>query len=77
MFFLIYFLSKRYLAEAVDKSAEAWKYGVSLMVINIILDTLVIVVAFKGRDYFSYLSIWTAYALLLFVPVVASRQARS
>jgi hypothetical protein len=72
--FLIYFLSKRYLAAAVDKSAEAWKYGIGLVVISIVLDTLVIVVVFKSHDYFSYLSIWIAYALLLFVPVVAARQ---
>lgn len=72
--FLIYFLSKRYLAEAVDKRAEAWKYGITLVVINAILDTLVIVIAFHGYDYFSYLSIWIAYALLMFVPVVASRK---
>jgi uncharacterized membrane protein (DUF485 family) len=75
--FLIHFLSKRYLAEAVDKRAEAWKYGITLVVISFILDTLVIVVAFKSHDYFSYLSIWIAYALLLFVPVVAFRQVRS
>jgi hypothetical protein len=75
--FVIYFLAKRYLAGAVDKRAEAWKYGIGLVVINIVLDTLVIVVAFKSHDYFSYLSIWIAYALLLFVPVVASRQIRS
>jgi hypothetical protein len=75
--FLIGFLSKRYLAGAVDKRAEAWKYGIALVVVSIILDTLVIVVAFKGHDYFSYLSIWIAYALLLFVPVVVSRNART
>ena len=75
--FLVYFLSKRYLAGAVDKRAEAWKYGIALVVINIVLDTLIIVLLFKGHDYFSYLSIWIAYALLMFVPVVASRQVRS
>lgn len=72
--FLIYFLSKRYLAGAVHKRAEAWKYGITLLVINALLDTLVIFVAFKNYDYFSYLSIWMAYALLLFMPVYASRQ---
>lgn len=40
--FLIYFLSRRYLAGAVDKRAEAWKYGITLAVISMILDTLVI-----------------------------------
>ena len=74
--FLIYFLARRCLAGAVDKRSEAWKYGISLVVISIILDTLVIVVVFKSHDYFSYLSIWIAYALLLFVPVVAARQVR-
>jgi hypothetical protein len=71
--FLIYYLAKKYLAGTDDKRPEAWKYGISLVLVSIILDTLVIVVAFKGHDYFSYLSIWVAYALLLFVPLKASR----
>jgi hypothetical protein len=75
--FLIYYLAKRYLARAVDQRAEAWKYGISLVLVSIILDTLVIVVALKGHDYFSYLSIWVAYALLLFVPLRAAGAVRS
>ena len=71
--FLIYYLAKKYLCGTDDKRTEAWKYGISLVLVSIILDTLVIVVAFKGNDYFSYLSIWVAYALLLFVPLKASR----
>ena len=71
-FFLIYFLAKKYLARAADKKAEAWKYGFCLLAISVILDVLIIVVAFKGHDYFSYLSIWVAYALLVFVPVKAA-----
>jgi hypothetical protein len=75
--FLIYYLAKKYLANAADKKIEAWKYGISLVLVSLILDTLVIVVAFKGHDYFSYLSIWVAYALLLFVPLKAAAAARS
>ena len=70
--FLIYYLAKRYLAHADDRRIEAWKYGITLLLTSAILDTLVIVVAFKGHDYFSYLSIWIAYALLLFIPVRAA-----
>jgi len=70
--FLIYYLAKRYLAQADDRRIEAWKYGITLLLISVILDTLIIVLAFKGHDYFSYLSIWIAYALLLFVPVRAA-----
>lgn len=63
--FLIYYLAKKYLAGTDDKRSEAWKYGISLVLISIILDTLVIVVAFKGHDYFSYLSMGRVCAALV------------
>lgn len=74
--FLIPYLAKKYLAGATDKRAEAWKYGMVLLVISVVLDVLIIVVAFKGHDYFSYLSIWIAYALLLILPVRAATASR-
>jgi len=74
--FLIPYLAKKYLAKAADRKAEAWKYGIVLLLISAILDVLIIVVAFKGHDYFSYLSIWVAYALLLFLPLRAASAQR-
>jgi hypothetical protein len=70
--FLVHLLAKRYLQNATNKKIEAWKYGIMLLLVNFVLDFLVIVLAFKSTDYFSYLSIWLAYAILLFVPVKAA-----
>ncbi|MBI2426610.1 MAG: hypothetical protein HYV34_02075 [Candidatus Kerfeldbacteria bacterium] len=75
--FSVSFLAKRYLQKATDKTAEAWKYGITLLVVSFVLDLLVIVLAFKSYDYFSYLSIWLAYAVLVFVPVKAASSVQA
>ena len=59
-----------------DKMREGLKFGLSLVVINILLDLLVYVVLFRSLDYFSFLSIWFAYALFLLVPALVGRSLR-
>jgi hypothetical protein len=60
-----------------DKVREGLKFGFSLVVINILLDILVYVVLFRSLDYFSFLSIWFAYALFLAIPALVGRSLRN
>lgn len=65
---LIFFLAKGYLKTAEKKIAEGLKFGITLFLVNIVLDTLVYVVLFKGEDYFAFFSIWFAYAMFIVIP---------
>ncbi len=54
------------------------KTGIIFAGLNVLLDVLVLVMAFKaGWGYFAFASIWVAYALLLFIPVAIGRIADS
>jgi hypothetical protein len=65
---MVFFLTRIHLKATERKSLEGLRFGVTILLVNIALDSLVYVVLFKGSDYFSYLSIWFAYALFLIIP---------
>jgi hypothetical protein len=64
----LYFLTKKYLKDTGDRAWEGLLLGASILFLNIILDAVVYVILFKGQDYFSFLSIWMAYALFIVIP---------
>jgi hypothetical protein len=70
---LIFFLAKGYLRSAEKRIIEGLKFGITLFLINIILDALVYVGLFKGGDYFTFLSIWFAYAMFITIPWLTGR----
>jgi hypothetical protein len=72
--FLIYFLSRRYLADAVDRVGEGLRFGATLFAVNLVLDALVYYGAFGSGDYFSYLSIWFSYGMFILIPGYAARR---
>ena len=59
-----------------DKARGGLKLGFSLAAINILLDILVYVLLFGSLDYFSFLSIWLAYALFLVIPALVGSRLR-
>lgn len=70
---LVFFLAKGYLKASDEKIAEELKFGITLFLVNIVLDALVYVILFKGKDYFAYLSIWFAYAIFIAIPWLTGR----
>jgi ABC-type spermidine/putrescine transport system permease subunit II len=70
-------LAGNYLRKATNRVIEGLKLGLLLVVPNVILDVLIYVVLFASYDYFSYLSIWVAYALFLIVPAIAGSRTHA
>jgi hypothetical protein len=69
-----FLLARSYLKEAKDKPLEGLKLGVTMFLVNIILDLLIIVLFFgSGWGYFTYLSIWLGYILVSVVPYFVGR----
>ena len=71
---VIFLFSKTYLGTTDRKSREGLKFGVTILFVNVVLDLLVYVITFGSLDYFSYASIWIAYALFLLVPWLVGRR---
>ena len=62
-------LARKYLKSAAIKANEGLKLGLMFSVVNLVLDLLVLVFLFgTGFGYFSSLTVWLAYLLLLIVP---------
>ena len=73
----LYFLTRKYLKDTGHRAWEGLKFGATILLFNIILDAAVYVIIFKGQDYFSFLSIWMAYALFIAIPgLTGKRQER-
>ena len=68
---LSYLMTKSYLDLAGDRPTEGLKFGVTIFLLNILLDVLIYVVLFRSSDYFAYISIWLAYAILIGIPWIA------
>ena len=69
-----FLLARSYLKEAADKPLEGLKFGVTMFLVNIVLDFLVIVLLFAGGlGFFAYLSIWLGYILVSAVPYLVGR----
>lgn len=67
---ILYFLTRASLKGTTNGAIAGLKFGLWLAIPNIILDAIVYVILFASYDYFSYVSIWVAYALFLIIPVV-------
>ena len=74
---ILYFLASVHLKGTTIRAIGGLKFGLWLAVPNVILDVLIYVILFASFDYFSYLSIWVAYALFLIIPALVGRGTRS
>ena len=73
-FFLTTFLARRMLRSASEPAAAGIKLGVIFAVLNILLDLLILVLAFNaGFGFFASMSVWIAYAILLLIPILTGR----
>ena len=71
---LLFVLTPRYLKMAERKEVEGLKFGVTLTLINFLLDFVVYCVLLNGVDYFAYFSIWFAYILFIVIPWAIGRR---
>ena len=70
-------LARSYLKQAENKPLEGLKFGVTMFLVNIILDLLIIVLLFGGgMRFFTYLSIWLAYIFVSAIPYFVGRQMK-
>ena len=68
-YFIIGFLLTRDYLEGTDKkAAEGLRFGVVILLVNLILDVLIYFVLFNGQDYFAYFSIWFSYIMSIAYP---------
>jgi hypothetical protein len=75
---MAYFLARIYLRRATNSRNEALNLGRLFAIVNVVLDTLVIVLLFgASMAYFASLTVWLGYALLALIPLYAVRSHRS
>ena len=72
-FIILFLLTKRYLEDTDKKATEGLKFGLTVFLLNFILDALVYVVLFRSSAYFAYFSIWLCYILAIAVPWFTGR----
>jgi hypothetical protein len=71
---VIYLLAKNYLKGAGDKTAEGLKLGITLAVVNFVLDLVVLVLLLKAPPtYFVSLTVWLGDLMLLMIPWLVGR----
>jgi hypothetical protein len=70
---LLRYLARRHLKWVDAKTVEGFKFGIVLVIVTMVLDGLVYVLPLGSGDYFAFLSIWVAYAMLLLVPWFVGR----
>ncbi len=69
------FLARAYLRGTPHKAAEGLKFGLVLALVNVLLDALVLAIAFGGGcDVFRYATLWVAYLLLMLIPWLTGRR---
>ncbi|VVB95511.1 Uncharacterised protein [uncultured archaeon] len=73
-FIILFILAGKYLGDTDKKAAEGLKLGVSIFLVNIILDALVYYILFQGSDYFAYFSIWFFYMMSIIFPWLLGRR---
>lgn len=71
---MLWYLARRYLASKHKKPAEGLKLGAVLALVTIVLDCLAYVFLLGSGDYFTFLSIWIAYAMFLLLPWFVGRR---
>ena len=73
-----YLLAKNYLTASSDGMAAGLKLGLTLSVVNLILDLVILVLLLKaGFAYFISLTVWLGYLLLLIVPWLSGRSMQT
>ena len=71
---VIYLLAKNYLKAAGDKAAEGLKLGITLAIVNFVLDLVVLVLLLKAPPtYFVSLTVWLGDLMLLMSPWLVGR----
>jgi hypothetical protein len=71
---IVFYMAKSYISGVVDKIGQGYKLGIIIFLVNIVLDGLVYVLILGSDNYFSFLSVWISYVLLLIIPrIVAFR----
>ncbi|NOQ48716.1 MAG: hypothetical protein GQ576_06240 [Methanococcoides sp.] len=71
----IYF-TKAYLKDTKDKAEEAKLLGITFLMTNLALD-LAMYLTIYDKDYYSYLSVWIYYALLLGIPYYIGKRIQA
>ena len=61
-------IARKYLQATTQKASEGLKLGITLVLMNFILDWSVLFHLFKAYDYFNFASVWIAYLILFSVP---------
>ncbi len=62
-------ISRRYLRSAKDKRLEGIKLGITLALVNFVLDLVVLVYLLNAAlSYFPSLTVWVAYSMLAVIP---------
>jgi len=56
---------------------EGLKLGGMIFVVNLVLDVVVYLILFNGADYFTFASIWVAYAIFVFLPWLVGKRLAS
>ena len=74
---LIWLVARRYLSSATNKAVEGLKLGGMILVVNLLLDVIVYLILFNSPDYFTFASIWVAYAIFVFLPWLVGRRSPS
>jgi len=73
-----YLLAKNYLTASSDGMAAGLKLGLTLSVVNLILDLVILVLLLKaGFAYFLSLTVWLGYLILLIVPWLTGRSMQT
>ena len=66
--------SKKHLVEVSDKKTEAIKFGLTIFVVNFVLDVVIYRFVFSNETYFFYLSIWFSYIVMVGIPYDVARK---
>ena len=70
---ILWYLTPRLLASLQAKTVEGLRFGIVLVLVTLVLDTLVYVLLLGSGDYFTFLSIWVAYVMFILVPWLVGR----
>lgn len=70
---ILWYLTPRLLASSQAKTVEGLKFGIVLVLVTLVLDSLVYVLLLGSGDYFTFLSIWVAYVMFILVPWLVGR----
>ena len=74
---ILWHLTPRLLASSQAKTVEGIKFGIVLVLVTLVLDTLVYVFLLGSGDYFTFLSIWVANVMFILVPWFVGTSATS